>query len=202
MKVLLVNGSPHEKGSTYTALSEVAKTLNAEGVDTEFFWIGTGPQRGCIGCEKCSELDQCVFDDDKANRLLEAMREADGFVLGSPVYFAGPNGALCAMLDRAFYAGRKSFEGKVASAMVNCRRAGATAALDRLFKYLTYGRLTVATSQYWNMTHGNSAEEVVQDAEGMQIMRTLGTDMAFLLKATQGEALPPRENQVWTNFIR
>ncbi|MDL2327081.1 flavodoxin family protein [Ruminococcaceae bacterium OttesenSCG-928-A11] len=202
MKVLLINGSPHEKGCTYTALSEVAKTLNAEGVDTEFFWIGTGALRGCIGCEKCFKLGQCVFDDDQANVLLKAMQEADGFVLGSPVYFAGPNGALCSLLDRVFYAGRKSFEGKVASAVVNCRRAGTSAALDRLFKYLTYGRLTVATSQYWNMTHGNTPEEVAQDREGLQIMRTLGTDMAFLLKATEGQTLPPREKQVWTNFVR
>ncbi len=202
MKVLLVNGSPNEKGCTYTALNGVEQALNNAGITTEWFWIGKQPVRGCIGCAACKKTGRCVFSDDKANELLDAMLAADGFVVGSPVYFAGPNGALCALLDRVFYAESRRFSGKVAGAVVSARRAGTTAALDRLNKYLHYSQLAIATSKYWPMVHGISPADVLQDVEGMQVMHELGANMARLLQASKDT--PPVENipSVWTNFIR
>ena len=203
MKVLLVNGSPHAEGSTYTALSEVGTALNAAGVQTEWFYIGNELVRGCAGCGACRALGRCAFDDDKANQLMEAIAAADGVVLGSPVYYAGPNGALCALLDRAFFAGAKNFAGKPGAAVAVCRRGGATATLDRLNKYFTISRMPMPASQYWNILHGTCAEEVRQDLEGLQTMRTLGANMAWLLKATEGQPLPERELPPQrTNFIR
>ena len=203
MKVLLVNGSPHAKGSTYTALNEVAGALAAEGVQVEWFHIGEDVVRGCSGCGACRKLGQCVFDDDKANPLMRAIAQADGVVVGSPVYYAGPNGALCALLDRAFYAGSSQFAGKAGAAVAVCRRAGASATLDRLNKYFTISRMPLVPSQYWNMAHGTCGDEVRQDAEGLQIMRTLGAEMAFLMKAMEGQPRPvPEEKKMRTNFIR
>ena len=203
MKVLLVNGSPHAEGSTFTALSETEKALHAAGVDTEWYQLGTQPVRGCVACRKCAELGRCAFDDDGANRLAEAIKGADGVVVGSPVYYAGPNAALCALLERAFYsAARNNFAGKVAAAVVCCRRGGATAALDRLNKFFTISRMPVASSQYWNMAHGNSGAEVQQDAEGMQTMRTLGAQVAWMLQGLAGKAQPAQEEPARTNFIR
>ena len=147
MKVLLVNGSPHAEGSTFTALSEVGAALEAAGVGVEWFYIGNEAVRGCAGCGACAKLGRCAFDDDKANALMEAIAAADGVVLGSPVYYAGPNGALCALLDRAFYAGSRRFAGKLGAAVVVCRRAGATAALDRLNKYFAISRMPQVPSQ-------------------------------------------------------
>lgn len=202
MKVLLVNGSPHKEGCTYTALSEVGAAIEAAGLATELFWIGPGPVRGCAACGKCDSLGRCVFEEDKANALLEAIKAADGVVLGSPVYYAGPNGALCALLDRVFFAGSHLFAGKVGAAVVSCRRGGSTAALDRLNKYFGISGMPVAGSQYWNMVHGHTPDEVRQDAEGLQIMRTLGAHIARLLKATEGLPPPELEPRVMTNFIR
>ena len=204
MKVLLVNGSPHEKGCTYTALSEVAGALNGCGIETEIFWIGREPVRGCIGCGGCGRNGLCVFSDDACNTLIQKMLAADGLIVGSPVYYAGPNGALCALLDRAFFASGHHMAEKPAAAVVSCRRGGASAAFDRLNKYFTISRMPVVPSQYWNSVHGNRPEEVLQDLEGLQVMRELGRQMAHLLRSLEAAALPaPQpEPRIRTNFIR
>lgn len=203
MKVLLVNGSPHAEGSTYTALKEVEKPLLAAGVSTQWFYIGNEPLRGCAGCWACKSVGSCVFDDDKANQLMRAIIDADGLVVGSPVYYAGPNGGLCALMDRAFCAGAKHFAGKPAAALAVCRRGGATAALDRLNKYFAISRMPIATSQYWNIVHGMCAKDVQEDLEGLQTMRTLAANMLWLLNATKALPAPQREEPLMrTNFIR
>jgi multimeric flavodoxin WrbA len=210
MKVLLVNGSPHEKGCTYTALSEVAKTLNSEGIDTEMFQIGTKPLGGCIACKKCVELGRCVFDD-KVNEFLEIAKDFDGYLFGSPVHYAAAGGAVTSFMDRVFYAdlcsGKQSFYLKPAAAVVSARRAGTTATFDQLNKYFTLMEMPIISSQYWNMVHGQTPEDVKKDIEGLQIMRTLGRNMAFFLKCKEagikaGIALPEREATTFTNFIR
>ena len=203
MKLLLINGSPHANGCTYTALSEVAKTLEAEGIETQIFQIGKGPVRGCIACGACGKLGKCAFDDDPANEMLQLMREADGIVVGSPVYYAGPNGALCALLDRAFYAG-SGFAFKPAAAVVSARRSGTTATFDRLNKYFTMNRMPIVSSQYWNGVHGFTPDDVRKDEEGLQTMRTLGRNMAWMLKSIAAGNQPAPEIEPWkpTNFIR
>lgn len=205
-KVLLINGSPNENGNTWTALKEVADTLEKNGVETEFLYLGKKPMAGCIACYKCAKARKCVFDD-AVNEVLDKTDEYVGIVIGSPVYFAGPNGSLCAFLDRLFYASGKRLFGKVGAAVVCCRRGGATAALDRLNKYLAYSNMHIAGSQYWNLVHGMSAGEVCEDKEGMQTMRTLGQNMAWMLKnidAGKGKNVPAPEyeRRVWTNFVR
>lgn len=206
MKVLLINGSAHQKGCTYTALKEVAGILEQEGIETEFLWIGAKPVAGCIGCGSCRRTGRC-FVDDQVNQVVERLEELDGFVIGSPVYYAGPSGQLTAFLDRLFYAGGGRFRGKLGAAVVSCRRGGAATAFDRLNKYFTINSMPVVSSQYWNQVHGNTPEEVRQDLEGLQIMRTLGRNMAWLLKCidlgrANGIQLPPQEERVATNFIR
>jgi len=208
MKVLLINGSPNEKGCTYTALSEVAKELENEGIKTEIFYVGKEPIRGCTSCGNCkkNKSGKCVFHDDPVNFALEKAKSVDGFVFGSPVHYAGASGMLTSFLDRFFYAG-KGFDYKPGAAIVSCRRAGATAAFEQLNKYFTISNMPVVSSQYWNMVHGNTPEEVMQDLEGMQIMRTLGKNMAWLLKSIDagkkaGISLPKIEERVVTNFIR
>lgn len=203
MKVLLINGSPHENGCTYTALSEVAKVLETEGIETQIFQIGKKPVRGCIACGACGKLGKCAFDDDPANEMMRLMQEADGIVIGSPVYYAGPNGALCALLDRAFYAG-SGFEFKPAAAVVSARRSGTTATFDRLNKYFTINRMPVVSSQYWNGVHGSTPDDVKKDEEGLQTMRTIGYNMAWMLKsiADGKQPLPTIEPFNRTNFIR
>ena len=207
MKVLLINGSPNEKGCTYTALSEVAGALEKEGIETEIFHIGKKPIRGCIGCGGCTKNNnRCVFDDDVVNQAIAKAEEADAYVIGSPVYFASANGALIAMLDRMFYAG-KCFAYKPAAAVVSARRAGTTASIDEINKYFSIRNMPVVSSKYWTMVHGNTPEEVKQDLEGMQNMRTLGRNMAWLLQCLDagkkaGIAIPEAETPVKTNFIR
>lgn len=206
MNVLLINGSPHEKGCTDTALREVAGELERSGVRTRIFWIGKGPVRGCIGCGGCAGKGRCVFDDDRVNEALALAQDADGFVFGSPVHYAAAGGAMTAFLDRFFYAGR-GFALKPGAAVVSCRRAGTTAALDQLNKYFTISQMPVVSSQYWNMVHGNTPDEVRADLEGMQIMRTLGRNMAWLLRCIEagraaGVPAPEQEARVRTNFIR
>ena len=176
-KVLLINGSPNKAGCTYTALREVEKSLNKDGVDTEIFQLGKGPVQGCTGCGGCGRNGKCVFEDG-VNRLVERLNEFDGLVIGSPVYYASPNGALLAFLDRLFFAAGKKFAGKPGAAVVSCRRGGATAAFDVLNKYFSISNMPIVTSQYWNQIHGNTPEEALQDAEGLQTMRTLGENMA------------------------
>lgn len=203
MKVLLINGSPHANGCTYTALSEVAKTLDAEGIETQIFQIGKGPVRGCIACGGCAKLGKCVFDDDPANEMMGLMKEADGIVVGSPVYYAGPNGALCALLDRAFYASG-GFALKPAAAIASARRSGTTATFDRLNKYFTMNRMPIVSSQYWNGVHGFTPDDVRKDEEGLQTMRTLGYNMAWLLKSIAAGNQPMPTIEPWqpTHFIR
>ena len=201
MKVLLINGSPHEHGCTYTALSECAASLRAEGIAAEIHWIGTQPISGCIACRSCKKNGRCVMND-QVNDLLEKIDGCDGLVVGSPVYYAGPSGQLCALLDRLFFASAGRFTGKAAAAVVSCRRGGASAAFDRLNKYFTISKMFVVGSQYWNSVHGNRPEETMQDLEGLQVMRTLGRNMAWFLKMRQGKELPDFEPGVATNFIR
>lgn len=207
MKVVLINGSPHEHGCTYTALAEVAKELENAQIETEILQLGKGNVHGCVACEACRKdvNRHCAFGkEDNTNRFIDAVKAADGVVVGSPVYYSGPNGALCAVLDKMFYASAKEFAYKPAAAVVSCRRAGSTAALDRLNKYFTISNMPLVTSQYWNMVHGNSPQEVQQDLEGLQIMRALGRNMAWMLQMkAQSERveLPAYEKRVWTNFI-
>jgi multimeric flavodoxin WrbA len=210
MKVLLVNGSPHKEGCTYTALSEVAGTLNKEGISTEIFWIGSKPLSGCIACKTCAEKKQCVFDD-KVNEFMDLAKDADGFVFGSPVHYAAASGAITSFLDRVFYsdmqAGRQTFYLKPGAAVVSARRAGTTVTLDQISKYFTISEMPIIASRYWNMVHGTTPEEVKQDLEGMQIMRVLGKNMAWFLKCKEagskaGVPLPEQEEKVITNFIR
>lgn len=203
MKVLLVNGSPNKEGCTHTALTEVAGALQKNGIETEIFHIGRKPVHGCIACGRCEELGRCTFDDDVCNELARRMTEADGVVIGSPVYYSGPNGALCALLDRVFFSSSHKFAHKPAAAVVSCRRAGSTASLERLNQYFTISQMPVVPSQYWNMVHGMTPEDVRKDLEGLQIMRTLGSNMAWMLKSFQdGNHMPPeREPWMRTNFI-
>lgn len=206
MKVLLVNGSPHKEGCTYTALAEVARTLNAEGIETEIFWLGKKPLGGCIDCEACREKGECVFDD-AVNVFRKKAFEADGFVFGSPVHYASAAGNLTSFLDRLFYSTpRSAFRLKPGAAVVSARRAGTTASFDQLNKYFTISEMPVISSRYWNMVHGNTAEEVLKDGEGLYTMRVLAKNMAYYLRCQEaarkaGVPLPEAEKPVITNFI-
>ena len=207
MRVLLINGSPHAKGCTYTALKTVADELERNGVETEIVHIGNKAVRGCIGCYKCREIGRCVFNDDPVNEVAKLFEQADGLVIGSPVYYASANGTLVSFLDRLFFSASYSKRFKVGAAVVSARRSGTTATLDQLNKYFLHGEMPVASSRYWNMVHGNTPEEVMQDEEGIQTMRILGRNMAFLIRAITREreasGLPETElRRVATNFIR
>ncbi len=209
MKALLLNGSPREHGCTYTALSEVARALNAESIETEILWIGNGPVRGCIGCGGCAKNGaHCVFTDDRVNEALDKMASCDALVVGSPVHYASAGGAITAFMDRMFYSGGRTLRSKVGAAVVSARRAGTTAALDQLQKYFIICGMPLAPSQYWPMVHGNTPEEVLRDEEGMQIMRTLGRNVAWMVKsfalAKENGVLPPapEAERKRTNFIR
>lgn len=204
MKALLINGSPHEAGCTYTALSEVEKALSAQGIETEILWLGNGPVRDCIGCHGCKGIGKCVFRDDIVNVILEKAEACNGFVFGTPVYYAHPSGRVLSVLNRVFYAGGRAFAHKPGAAVVSARRGGTTASFDVMNKYFTISQMPVVSSTYWNMVHGNSPEEVRQDAEGMQTMRNLGTNLAWLMKciAASGIPAPEAERGAFTNFIR
>ena len=204
MKVLLINGSPHKEGNTNVALSEVATVLEKEGVATEIVSIGTKAIQGCIACNKCQETGVCVFNDEPYRTIREKLQQADGVIIGSPVYFAGPNGMLCALLDRLFYSCRSALLYKPAASVAICRRGGASATFDRLNKYFTITNMPVVSSQYWNSVHGRRPGEAVQDLEGLQIMRTLGRNMAWLLKNIHqnGLQVPELEQTIRTDFIR
>ena len=202
MKVVLINGSPHRKGNTFIALSEVAGALEKEGVQTEIIQLGIKAVQGCIACNKCAELGHCVFQDTLYNQVREALQEADGIVVGSPVYYAGPNGALCALLDRVFYSCSELLAYKAGASVAVCRRGGASATFDRLNKYFTILNMPVVSSQDWNSIHGMRPGEATEDAEGLQTMRMLGRNMAWLLKGVKREERPEPELRVMTNFIR
>ena len=205
MKALLINGSPHEKGCTYTALREVADELERNGVEAEMFHVPSDSP-GCRACRACRRTGRCVIDDE-VNALAARLDEFDAIVLGSPVYYAGPAGQLCAFADRLFYSSPGRMDGKLGASVVSCRRGGNTASFDRLNKYFTISNMPVVSSQYWNQVHGNTPDEVRRDLEGLQTMRTLARNMAWLLRCIEaGEAAgvprPEREPQVQTNFIR
>jgi multimeric flavodoxin WrbA len=195
----------HEKGCTYTALCEVAKALNEHGIETEIFQLSGRKIAGCIGCWACKKTGKCVFDDG-VNEFVAKAETCDGFVFGSPVYYASAAGALVSFMDRVFYSAGKKFAYKPAAAVVSCRRAGASTTFDVINKYFTINQMPIVSSNYWNEVHGNKAEEVLQDIEGLQTMRVLGNNMAWLLKCIQlGKEKgvePKKEQKVWTNFIR
>lgn len=204
MKVLLINGSPRKEGNTFIALSEVANALQADAIETEIVSIGTKAVQGCIACNKCFDLGRCIFKDDLYNKVREKLAQADGLIIGSPTYYAGPNGSLCALLDRLFYSSESLLQYKPAAAVVVCRRGGASATFDRLNKYFTISNMPVIPSQYWNSVHGLLPGEVKQDEEGLQTMRTLGHNMAWLLKTIAKSDIekPLREPWIMTNYIR
>lgn len=205
MKVLLINTSPHKKGCTFTALSIIAKELEQNNIETEIVHIGNKDIRGCIACDKCKELGRCVFDD-VVNQVATKFEMSDGIVIGTPVYYASANGSAITFFDRLFHSVRSSKRMKVGAAISSARRAGTTATLDLLNKYFLLSEMPVASSCYWNMVHGNTPEEVLKDEEGLQIMRVLGRNMAFLIKAIHSqkekEGLPLQEQKIRTNFIR
>lgn len=209
MKVLLVNGSPHKEGCTYTALSEVSATLSKNGIETDFFWIGTEPLAGCIGCNACKSTGKC-FRNDVVNEFIDKIDDYDGFVFGSPVHFGTVAGAMMSFLDRAFYVGaiqHPKIMGKPGAAIVSCRREGSTATLDQLNKYIIGNNMPMVPSQLWNVVHGNTPDEVRQDKEGLQIMRTLAQNMAWIMKCIEagreaGIHRPVYEEFTPTNFIR
>ena len=207
MNVLLVNGSNHTKGCTYTALRQVADVLEAEGIAAEIFQLGATPVRDCTACGGCGRDGHCVFTDDCVNALIDRAKTADGFVFGTPVYYAHPSGRLLSVLDRAFYAGSPAFVHKPGFAVASARRAGTTASLDAVMKHFTINQMPVVSSTYWNMVHGNTPEEVLQDAEGLQTMRNAARNLAWLLKCIQagqeqGIRPPQAERDSRTNFIR
>lgn len=204
MRALLINGSPLRKGNTFIALTEVAKALEENGVDTEIVQLGNKPVRGCIACGKCAERGRCVFNDELYASVIEKLADADAFIVGSPVYYAGANGSLCALLDRLFYSASDLLEYKPAAAVTVARRGGTTSAFERLNKYFAMSNMPIVGSQYWNILHGAVPGEVSLDGEGLQTMRTLGNNMAWLLKSIKngGQPLPKQEPSIRTNFIR
>ncbi len=205
MKVLLVNGSPHKNGCTYTALTIVAEALNKEGIETEIMYLGNKPIAGCIGCGKCFDSGKC-FRDDIVNDFIRKTAECDGFVFGSAVHFASATGAITSFMDRAFMIPSK-MKNKPAAAIVSCRRGGATASFDQLNKYFTIRCMPVISSNYWNMVHGSNPADVMKDEEGVQTMRVLGKNMAWILKCIEagkqaGITAPVSEEKIYTNYIR
>jgi len=211
MRVLLFNGSPHKEGCTYTALKEIEKTLKEEGIDSEIYQIGTKPIGACRGCYACSKIGKCVIDD-AVNSFLDYAKDFDGFIFGSPVHYGSACGGITAFLDRAFFTAFQSGRGdiflhKPGSAIVSARRAGTTAALDQLNKYFAITQMPMISGRYWNMVHGASAEQVLEDKEGLQNMRILARNMAWHLKCKEagdkaGIPLPQTEEVTFTNFIR
>ena len=205
MKVLMINGSPHQKGNTAIALGEIARQLEKNGIGSEIVWIGNKPVRGCIACGKCYQRPgKCVFDDDVCNRISEKFAEADALIVGSPVYYGQPNGAVLSVIQRAFYSNGDSISGKPAAAVAVCRRGGATASFETLNMPFQMMNMPVVTSQYWNIVYGASPGQAALDTEGLQTMRTLANNMAWLLKATGGQPAPGRvgEPRQGMNFIR
>lgn len=207
MKVLLINGSPRQKGNTATALAEVAKQLSKEGIESEIMWIGNKPIRGCIACGQCSAkgLGRCVFDDDVCNKISEKFKDVNALIVGSPVYYGQPNGALLSIIQRSFYSNGANISGKPAASIAVCRRGGATAVFETLNMPFQMMNMPIVTSQYWNIVYGRAEGEAAMDTEGLQTMRTLARNMAWLLKSTNGEkapGLPAEEPRQAMHFIR
>lgn len=203
-KVIILNGSAHQHGCTATALDEMIGVFEKEGIETELIQVGNKVIRGCIGCESCATTGKCVFDDDLVNEVAEKFKEADGLVVGSPVYYASPNGTIISFMDRLFYSTSFSKHMKVGAAVVSCRRGGNTASFDVLNKYFTISGMPLAPSTYWNQVHGFTAEDVKKDLEGLQTMRNLARNMCFMIKAfaDAGEkyGYPKVESGVFTSF--
>ena len=207
MKVLLINGSPRKEGNTATALAEVAKQLAKEGIESEVVWIGNKPIRGCAACGRCAAngLGRCVFDDDVCNRISEKFADVNALIIGSPVYYGQPNGALLSVIQRAFYSNGANISGKPAASIAVCRRGGATAAFESMNMPFQMMNMPVVTSHYWNIVYGRTPGEAAMDKEGMQTMQTLARNMAWLLKSTNGEKAPGRPtDEPWDamHFIR
>lgn len=207
MKVLLINGSPRQEGNTAIALKEIAKQLSIEGIDSEIVWIGNKPVRGCIACGQCKTqgLGRCIFNDDSCNKISEKFEEANALVVGSPVYYGQPNGALLSIIQRAFYSNGANISGKPAASVAVCRRGGATAVFESLNMPFQMMNMPIVTSQYWNIVYGRAAGDATMDTEGLQTMRTLARNMAWLLKSTNGEKAPGRpDEEAWEamHFIR
>lgn len=205
MKVILVNGSPNQNGCTYTGLSIIKEQLAKNGVDSEIYQVGTKPVTGCIACRKCATIGKCVFDNDSVNIVAEAMKEADGIILGSAVHYASATGAAASFFDRLFYSiDKKYLRLKFGAAIVSCRRGGASAAFDQLNKYFTISQMPVVSSNYWNQIHGNTPEDVMKDQEGVQTLRILADNMAYLIKCKNESnvEMPKEQPKIFTNFIR
>ena len=206
MKVLLVNGSPRQYGCTYTALTEAANALNDRGIETEILWVGNKEVAGCTACGSCRKTGKCVFND-LVNEISANLDTYDGFIFGTPVYYGGPSGQILSVMNRLFYSASAKMAGKPVSAVVSCRRGGASSAFQQMNMHFMMTNMIVVTSQYWNQVHGNTPEEVLQDAEGLQTMRTLAENMAFVLRSIEagraaGVPCPTYESKVRTNFIR
>lgn len=210
MKVLLVNGSPHKNGCTNTALEIVAKTIQSEGIETEIFWIGNNLVAGCMACGKCANTGKCCFDDS-VNVFAEKAKEADGFVFGSPVHYACASGQMVSFMDRLFVSSAKNTPNplwaKPATVVTSARRAGTTSALDQLQKWLSFSEMPIVSSRYWNQVHGQTPSDVLKDEEGVQIMRVLGKNMAWIIKCINcakdaGITKPKEEKKTFFNFIR
>ena len=206
MKVLLINGSSNEHGCTYTALNEVAETLNKNDIETEIIYLGKDAIRDCIGCRACKNTGKCIFNDDIVNEIIDKAKDCDGFVFGSPVYYAHPSGRILSFMDRLFYAGGKNFEYKPACAVVSARRSGTTASMDVINKHFLINNMPVVPSNYWNNVHGHQSKEVKQDFEGMQVMRTIAYNMIWMLKsfemAKNAGITPEKEEKIYTNFYK
>ncbi len=206
MKVLLINGSPRQHGCTHTALEEAAKALNKKGIDTQIVWVGNGSVPGCTACGACRKTGKCVFDD-LVNEVAAQLDTYDGFIFGTPVYYGGPSGQILAFMNRLFYSSSKKMAHKPVAAVVSCRRGGASAAFQQMNMHFMMTNMIVITSQYWNQVHGNTPDEVRQDAEGLQTMRTLAENMRFVLQSIEagkaaGVSQPEYEPKTYTNFIR
>ncbi|MBO5209094.1 MAG: flavodoxin family protein [Lachnospiraceae bacterium] len=205
MKVMLVNGSSRSNGCTYTALNEVARALQEEGIETEIFFIGNEPLADCVACGSCKTTGKCAIDD-KVNEFVEKARECDGFVFGSPVYYAHPSGRLLSFMDRAFYSGKSAFAYKPAASVLSARRAGTTSSFDVINKYFTISSMPVVSSNYWNQVYGSKAEDVLQDKEGLMTMYNLGKNMAWMIKCIalgkENGIAAPQNEKVTTSFIR
>lgn len=206
MKVLLINGSPRERGCTFTALTEAATALNHRNIETEIFWVGNKAVQGCTACGGCRKTDQCVFEDD-ISHLGNRLDEFDGFIFGTPVYYGGPSGQILSLMNRLFYSYSGKLTGKPVSTVVSCRRGGATSTFQQMNMHFMMSNMLVVTSQYWNQVHGNTPEEVRQDTEGLQTMRTLAENMSFILRSIEagkkaGVSAPSYERKTFTNFIR
>ena len=202
MKVLLINGSPHKNGNTRRALEEVSTQLTKNGVESQIISIGAKAVQGCIACGQCKKLGRCVFQDDLYNKVVEALKTADALIVGSPTYYGGPNGSLCALLDRLFYTAQPMLQNKVYAAVAVARRGGATTTFQRLNMYAMMSNMPIATSQYWNIAYGREAGETEQDIEGLQTMRTLANNVTVLMKGLQNQSMPEREGWSPTSFIR